>query len=581
MKVKFLIIICFMIVLDSVYAQSGNDEKLENQVLIIYNEYSPVLKDANRIQFLPVIIDTVKIRPKFEYNVNPTRYTTNFQPTPINVATVKGESLKPLDNGMIKLGMGNYLTPYVEAFYNNRREKFYSVGAYAKHHSSHGKTKNTAGQKIYNGYANNIIGGYGKKFFPASTLSGDIGFSSDIVNFYGFDPKVVLPDNMMIPRDRSEMESVNYMRFKAKAGFGSNNVSQYNFNYDVNVLYQYFFTSAKDNQNKIKIYGDMNQMFRSNRFGLDGGFEFNKNRISAESDLREYNEALPMEYKESFLELNPYYKLYSNNWQIRLGLNTTGRFGGEEVKYHFYPNIYIQHNISNVLIPYAGFKGYIVNNNLEYLSTINPFLDPINGNIPDNRDNYQVTNYSQVIDLGIKGNISKKLYFHINANYSKIDNMAFFVNFPANKFVMEYRNVERFSGYGEVVLRDFYKFTFTLNGHYYYYSYVQNEDKPWHMPNFDIGLKTNYKFNEKLNFGMDIFVMGKRYAKVYDPNLIEIVYEKKLKSILDISLYGEYNLSSNFACFLYLNNITGQKQYYWNNYQSQGFNFLLGIKYLF
>ena len=104
-----------------------------------------------------------------------------------------------------------------------------------------------------------------------------------------------------------------------------------------------------------------------------------------------------------------------------------------EVITHFYPNIYFQHNISNTIIPYAGFKGYIQNNNLEFASTVNPFI---------NRNNdYQVTNYAQVIDLGLKGNISKNIYFHINGNYSKIDNMGFFVNDTSldldNKFILQ------------------------------------------------------------------------------------------------------------------------------------------------
>jgi hypothetical protein len=57
---------------------------------------------------------------------------------------------------------------------------------------------------------------------------------------------------------------------------------------------------------------------------------------------------------------------------------------------------------------------------MEFASSVNPFINRNN--------NYQVTNYAQVIDVGLKGNISSKIYFHINGNYSKIDNMAFFVN---------------------------------------------------------------------------------------------------------------------------------------------------------
>ena len=60
-----------------------------------------------------------------------------------------------------------------------------------------------------------------------------------------------------------------------------------------------------------------------------------------------------------------------------------------------------------------------------------------------------------------------------------------------------------------------------------------------------------------------------------------LILLRKLKPIVDVSLYGEYSFASNFQAFLNLNNITGQKQYVWNNYMSHGFNFMLGLKYLF
>ncbi|MDR2009387.1 MAG: hypothetical protein LBQ22_02770 [Bacteroidales bacterium] len=569
MKIRILLlIISFVFAFGFVYSQTENDGKLDKQVLIIYNEYSPVLKDANRIQFLPVVIDTAKIETKFEYNARPTMYKTEYTPNQINVATVKGESLRPLDNGMVKLGFGNKLTPYAEGFYNIRRNKNYSAGVHAKHISSHGKTKNSQDQKIYNGYANSFINAFGKKFMPASTISGDIGFSSNIVNFYGYDPIWALNENIFAPRDRSEMESINYMRLKFKAGIISNNLDKYKFDYNANLSYQYFFTSEKDNQHKIIADADLNKAFKIHRVGMDAKLTFNNNKINT---LEKYN--------ETFLDLNPYYKLYAKKWQVRLGLNTTGEFRTDSVRYHFYPNVYIQHNISDVLIPYASFKGYIENNDLEHTSLINPFINRIN--------NYQTTNYAQVIDIGLKGNISKNWYFRINANYSKIDDMIFFINnyFPAdlnNKFTAIYANVERFSGYGEITLRDWKNFSFTLDGHYYYYHYVKDQEKPWNMPNFDIGLRTNYKFNEKLNFGLNFDFIGARYAlELPFDRIVNNPIIKKLKPIVDISLYGEYSFASNFDCFLHLNNITGQKQYYWNNYQSLGFNFIVGIKYLF
>jgi hypothetical protein len=175
------------------------------------------------------------------------------------------------------------------------------------------------------------------------------------------------------------------------------------------------------------------------------------------------------------------------------------------------------------------------------------------------------------------------MYFHLNGNYSKIDNMGFFINDTSldlnNKFVLEYTNVERFAGYGEFALRDLGKFSFTLKGHYYYYSYLKNHQKPWQMPNVDVCLTTDYQFSEQLNFGVNVDFIGTRYAKEFGTT--GQIIEKKLNPIIDVSLFAEYKFASNFNCFIYLNNVTGQKQYVWNNYMSQGFNVLAGLKYSF
>lgn len=567
-KIIYVAVILMLLVVNSAFAQN-EDGNLGEQTVIIYNEYTPVLKDANRIQFLPVIIDTVKVSPKFEYNVAPMVYKTDFKPTQITAASIKGEPLKRLDNGMIKLGMGNYLSPFVEVYYNSRREKNFSVGAYVKHQSAHGTIKNVADQPVYAGYNNNLVKAFGKKFLRNSTVSGDLVFSSNQNHFYGYDPYINLPVDQK-PLIRSNMEMQRYNRFTAQTGIVSNNTAQKRFDYRLDFAYQYFFTASDDSQHKIKFDADLSKLVKSNRFGVDIGFMFNKNMYIPSEFV-----ALQTEYNEIFLDLDPYFKHYTKDWQIKLGAKTTGEFVGSSTEYHIYPDIYFQHNISNTIIPYAGFKGYLENNNLESISLVNQFVNSRNLLL-------QSTNYAQVIDVGLKGNISKHLYFHINGNYSKIDNMGFFVNDTSidlqNKFILEYTNVERFSGYAEFAVRNIGKFSGLLKGHYYYYSYIKSRENAWHMPSFDIYLSTKYQFDEKLSFGLETGVLSTRFAKdMSNPSSDGV----KLKPVVDVNLFADYSFASNFSAFIYMNNIAGQKNYYWNNYQSQGFNFMLGIKYLF
>ena len=561
-KLKYSLIISFLFMFNFGFAQN-EDGNLGEQTLIIYNEYTPVLKDANRLQFLPQIVDTIKVNPDFEYNVNPTIFKTSFEPTQINAASVKGEPLKRLSNGMVKLGIGNYLSPFVEVYYNSKRQRHYSVGAFVNHHSAHGSMKNTADQKIYGGFNNSLVKVYGKKFYRNTTLTGDLNFSSNQVFFYGYNPSIIVDAGVVKPRDKAEMDMQRYNRLKANVGFVSNNSSSRKLDYNTLLSYQYFFAFTNDYQHKIDYKLDVSKLMKNNRFGMSARLVFNTNNLNS------------IQSNETFLDLDPYFKHYTDDWQIKLGVATTGEFGGVKTVYHVYPDVHIQHNISDAIIPYAGFKGYIQNNNFEFVNTVNPFIST--------NSKYQVTNFAQVVDIGVKGNISKNLYFHVNGNYSKIDNMGFFVNDTSldlnNKFILEYTNVERFSGYGEFALRNMGKFSFTLKGHYYYYAYIKNREKAWHLPSVDVSLKTNYQFDDKLNFGIDLGFVGARYAKEYD--VAGDIVETKLNPIIDVNIFAEYSVASNFSTFVHLNNVTGQKQYYWNNYMSQGFNVMLGLKYLF
>ena len=611
MKVKYLIITAAILISSATYSQNG---KLENETLIIYNEYTPVVKDANRILSLPIIIDTIKISPKFEYNIKPSVYKTNFTPTQINVATIKGESLPKLNNGMVKLGLGNYMTPYMEGFFNTKRETYYSAGIYAKHHSSHGKTKNKEGTKIYNGYANTELSAFGKRFYNDLTINADLGLTSNIVNFYGYDQTAIselhIP-NLILPRDRNEMESINYMRLFTNVGVQSNNISKNKIDYLANLKYQYFYTTLKNNQNKIVFDADVNKMFNGHRFGLETELEYNNYNDSINVATVDNPDGSMQKYTEkyTFLNISPYYKYSDKIWKLRFGVDIISLFNSFEPKYpdniepkyYFCPNVYLQHNISNVVIPYVSYRKYIENNDFERLSKINPFInkDLYYYNV------YETSYYQHAIDIGIKGNVSKNLYFNVNANYSKIDNIPLFINEHlslnnlGNKFFCALYDVERVTSYAEVALKDFHKFNFIIKGHYYYYTelkskyeYRDNEghkyhpdEKPWHLPTADITLRTEYKFDEKLSFGINFDFVSTRYAReLIGQNPITGKVElnaKKLNPIFDISLFGEYNIDSNFSGFIQLNNITAQKQYYWNNYQSLGFNVLLGVKYLF
>jgi hypothetical protein len=562
MKLSYLFIVIIALMLVNTAKAQEEESDLGTQSLTIYTDFTLVLKDASRVQYLPVIMDTVSVKPEFNYNVSPTVFNTRFTPTPINAASLSKDSKPVLKNGHIKLGVGNYLSPLIDVYYNSTYQQNYSLGAYARHHSASGRSKNAADQKVFNGFNRNQVKLYGQKFFDYATLTGDLGFNSNEIFYYGYDPDIDI-GNLTRPRDKIEIENQRWMNLNPKIQLKSSYARSDRINYDMQANYNYMFNITDDYHHGLKINGDFYKTLKKIDLGLEAGFVYHNDLINT------------IENEDKYLHLNPYAKSYSQDWQIKLGLNTTGEFPGDTTIYHFYPNILIQHNVSNTIIPYVSYKGYLDDNCIFNMIQRNPYIQRL-GDI-------EPTNFAQVIDLGLKGNISRNLYFHINGNYSKIDNMAFFVNDTSetrnNKFIIEHSNVERFSGYGEIGIREINNLNFILKGNYYYYSYIKTREKPWHMPTLKISFAGEYEYSRDIKFGIEAFYVGKRYAKEYAADLS--IIEKELKPIIDVNLYGEYSLASNFNTFIYLNNLLGSKQYIWNDYHSMGFNIMLGLKYSF
>lgn len=575
---KYLtLLIAFIVLGCSLMAQEDNT--LEEQTVVIYNDYSPVLKDASRIQSLPVIADTVKTEPKFEYSVMPTMYRTSFTPQKISAATVKGEALKPLNTGFVKVGYGNYISPFAELYVNSKRQKNYSLGIAAHHHSSFGKIKNYLNQKIYSGYDDSRIEAFGKKLFAKSVLSGKVYFSSNGICYYGYDPKVygntdtINWETFDYVDTRDEVEKQRFSRVGANMAFESQQTGKKHWNYKFDLGYQYFFTKTKDYQHKIDVIANIGRTVKNISYGVDINYLFNANKISWVNNTN----------NDMFINPEPYFRFENEKWNVKAGANLVYSAGCNK-KFYIYPDIYAQLNISNTLLPYISYGGHLENNNLEYLSTINPFVI----SFP-----YVNTSYQHEVNLGLKANISKKVYLHVNANYSHIDKMVFFVNDTLeplhNKFRMEYMDVDRVGAYAELSMRELAPgLDIMLKAHYYYYiklgdPNVLNSPKiadarPWQMPDLDVSLRASYRLTNKISFGVEGYFLNRCYAKEYVEG---VQYAKKMKAVIDVNLFGEYKFDDNFSAFLYLNNIACQRYYIWNNYRAQGFNAMVGLTYLF
>ena len=171
-----LVIGYFLLVSTALYSQ----DPIRKEVKVV-KPYEPSLSDAFKVTHLPVLDDTLQLIPEYNYSITPQSFSPEYELRPIRPAKMVGETLPKLYHSLLKIGFGNYWTPYGELSINNLRSKEHSYGAYGKHISSQGDVLLDNDKKVFGGYGNSEVDLYGKKIMKKAILSGSVGLQSDQV----------------------------------------------------------------------------------------------------------------------------------------------------------------------------------------------------------------------------------------------------------------------------------------------------------------------------------------------------------------------------------------------------------------
>ncbi|HLC83321.1 MAG TPA: hypothetical protein VJI69_05790, partial [Bacteroidia bacterium] len=109
---KYSLVVLFFMSSLVVYSQTV----LDSMLIISVGSYKPTITDANKILDRPTINDSTKKLKVDGFSINNSRKViTGYDVNPIEAAEMVGEPLTKLYNGLVKVGFGNYKTPYAEA----------------------------------------------------------------------------------------------------------------------------------------------------------------------------------------------------------------------------------------------------------------------------------------------------------------------------------------------------------------------------------------------------------------------------------------------------------------------------------
>lgn len=534
----------------------AQDDKLSKEVQVV-RPYEPSISDAFKINLMPRIEDTIKVDPKFTYTLALRPVTTEFPVSPIPAAKMVSEPLLPVYNGFVKFGFGNYSSPLAELYYANERSKDFSYGAWLKHHSSFGSLSLANKDVVDAPFSKTQFSAFGKYIFSNSVLAANAGFDLNSYRFFAHDTSLA---NLAIPIPTVDKQK--QQRFDMGISYYSTYSDSAHINYRASSGFRNFSDMHGNVQNSFNLKADLNKYFKKE---IVGG------TIELVHHMR--NESLDSANNTIF-RFAPWVGAFDKQWRVKAGVNIVIDANARETKGHFYPIASASYNIvSNYVIPYFEFSGYLKENDYASVMAENPWV----------RKGIDIwnTSHNLVISGGVKGNLSSKAAYNLGASFSIIDSMYFFVNIPdaTNSFLLGqfdvvYDNIQRKRFFGELTLAPTNSILVYLKAEYNLYD-LSNIQKAWHLPSFIGQIGASYNIKNKIVLKANTYLESERFAKGLNNKVIT------LNGITDINLGIEYRYNRKIGAFLDINNILAKRHQYWYLYPTQRFNMKLGFNFAF
>jgi hypothetical protein len=547
------VIACFM--LSAKVCAQGDTSSAGNYVMIQSVEFTPTIAQASKIKENPVIIDSTQRIPTLNYSISSKRVSIPFMVEPIAPAKMEGEPLAKLYRALVKVGFGNYATPYGEFWYNNLRSREYNYGLRLKHISSSA----TLADKGYSGYSNNEVELYGKKFLKKHTLWGDAGYFRDVVHAYGYDTSL-----------HNVSKAVTYNRynlFTGRAGLMSHFTDSAKINHNLLLDFYNFSDSYESSETNFKAQGIFSGYYEKQLIRLNAGIDYYNNRMEADT------------LHNTIVFLNPSLTAKGDKWRASLGIDVRLDVS-DEARFYFYPSVDFSYDpFDHILIPYAGITGGLDKNSYRSYAEANPFV----------MHELTLKNSNRKFEVygGLKGSVSSNSAYDARFSYAAVSGMPFFVNDTTetmrNRFTVVYDSVKVMNVHGELSIQNTEKLKFIMKGDYTAYN-TTHELRAWHRPELEVTFTTNYNLRDKIVAKADIFVIGKQYARVnvFDSTAARTVFAaKELKGIVDLNIGLEYRYTKILSAWVSFNNIAATRYYRWNNYPMQRFNIMGGVSFAF
>ena len=557
---------------DSLSPKKVSKDTLKRNVEI-EKVYTPVLKEAHKINTQPEIEDTKteKIKPNYSVWTAPVAPENDSIPA-LDYALPEKIKKQEGKDGYLKLAGGMFTSFYGEAFIPLLKQKANTLNLYARHNSTFGKLQfdNDRYDNLSEDYKvkgknvdNYIKANYTHQTKGKKQLKAMADFGLNNFDYYGYDGEATARDYM----DRSQ----KFTTFDLGVGYQT---QQYinNWYWDANLKLMHFGNDNDVSENSLKTSAEI-------KYKIDNGYwrlYFSMYNIFT-SLLNDSTGILNFKETENadnytLLTFKPAYVIEGKKGLLNIG--TKGTFSiGEGRPASLMPDIWGYMQMGRLWSIYAGVTGDYVVNSYKNLSKINKYLSP----------DVRIEDTYIPIDVyvGSKINVARIALLDLNIGYKVYNNPYYFTNRINSDTTRIYSlyDVEYGDDEGLLTLGAGLTFSYkekadlVLKAKYNKWATSQGVTA-WMLPTTEFSATLTFNPIKDLRLYVTYQFEGDRDAKVDTCSI-------SMNNISDLSLGANYKVLSCLNIFLNFNNLFSSKYDYWYGYAAHTFNVNGGISLYF
>ncbi len=541
-------------------------------------EANRALDPAHRIALKPSMIDTVFAKPEADAELLPIKKDVEIETMPIQAANIKvttpGGKLYP---GYAVLGIGNYLMPLGEVYFNETRSKKYHWGVEAKHHSAWaGKIQDFAPPR----FDRTNVDLYGKIIQKTFTTTARFNYMNHGLNLFGTRDTLITQDSI---RQR-------FQNYGVYAEFASHQRDSAHLGWRIGLEYNNYRDKPRpelDNiwrarENFVGIYSSFRYKLGLERYGLDFNIRYNNYKFG-ENGTTLSPGVQGFEMGNVVINFKPHITHISadNKLLARVGFDLVFHSIDETLPL-LSPQALLQYSLfNNHLLPYVSLNGFgVQQSTFRHTSQFNHFV----------RSDLQLRNERNALNFqgGLRGSITEHVSFDANFSYGRfVDKMLFVIDTTLprlNQFktVFDDMNISRI----ELVLtfQISEKFKFDAVGQLFSY---QTDIFPyaWNLPNYVVQFRGHYNLFDKFITKLDFSLLGGRRMQEFGPGdnigFDNLVYHSEMGLLADVNLSFEYRYNPRISAFIQFNNLAAQQYLRWMNSPVYRFQALGGVTFRF